>query len=209
MISKYNTEQEQFWAENFGDEYTTRNSGISLISANIALFSEIIAKTKGIETCLELGSNRGLNLIALRAVIPDIKIQAVEINKSAASECAKIPNVNVYNGSAFDFPVKEDAFDLTFTKGVLIHTAPEKLDTMYDILYRASKKYVLVVEYYNPSPVEITYRGHTGKLFKRDFAGELMDKYQDLELIDYGFVYHRDYNFPQDDCTWFLMEKRR
>jgi len=32
--------------------------------------------------------------------------------------------------------------------------------------------------------------------------------YQDLQLIDYGFVYHRDPNWPQDDLHWFLMEKR-
>jgi spore coat polysaccharide biosynthesis protein SpsF len=28
-------------------------------------------------------------------------------------------------------------------------------------------------------------------------------------LVDYGFAYHRDPNFPQDDITWFLLEKRR
>ena len=64
------------------------------------------------------------------------------------------------------------------------------------------------MEYYNPTPVEVTYRGNTGKLFKRDFAGELLDKYSDLELVDYGFIYHRDNCFPQDDITWFLMEKK-
>ena len=56
--------------------------------------------------------------------------------------------------------------------------------------------------------MEVTYRGHTGRLFKRDFAGELLDKYQDLELLDYGFQYHRDYNFPSDDSTWFLLHHR-
>jgi hypothetical protein len=44
--------------------------------------------------------------------------------------------------------------------------------------------------------------------FKRDFAGEIMDRFPDLRLVDYGFVYHRDPQFPQDDFTWFLMEKR-
>ena len=28
----------------------------------------------------------------------------------------------------------------------------------------------------NPTPVEVKYRGHTGKLFKRDFAAELCCK---------------------------------
>jgi len=28
-----------------------------------------------------------------------------------------------------------------------------------------------------------------------------------MQLVDYGFAYRRDPNFPQDDITWFLMEK--
>jgi spore coat polysaccharide biosynthesis protein SpsF len=55
--------------------------------------------------------------------------------------------------------------------------------------------------------VEIDYRGHSGKLFKRDFAGEMLDRFPDLKLVSYGFCYHRD-EFPQDDSTWFLMEKQ-
>ncbi len=140
-------------------------------------------------------------------MIPGLKMRAVEINKSAAEECAKIPNVEVFHGSAFEFPLKEN-YDLAFTKGALIHIAPEKLNEMYDILYRLSRRYVLIAEYYNPSPMEAIYRGNEGKLFKRDFAGELMQRYKSLRLVDYGFAYHRDYNFAQDDITWFLMEKR-
>jgi len=34
-----------------------------------------------------------------------------------------------------------------------------------------------------------------------------MKKFNDLRLVDYGFAYHGDSNFPQDDITWFLMEK--
>jgi hypothetical protein len=35
-----------------------------------------------------------------------------------------------------------------------------------------------------------------------------MDQYPDLTLVDYGFTYHRDANFPADDATWFLLEKK-
>jgi spore coat polysaccharide biosynthesis protein SpsF len=68
-------------------------------------------------------------------------------------------------------------------------------------------RYLFVAEYYNPSPVAIAYRGHKDRLFKRDFAGEIMDRYPQIRLVDYGFSYHRDPSFPQDDITWFLMEK--
>lgn len=94
-----------------------------------------------------------------------------------------------------------------FTKGVLIHINPDKLSLVYDIMYKSSSRYILVSEYYNPCPVDIKYRGHSEKLFKRDFACEMLDQFPDLRLINYGFVYHRDPNFPQDDMTWFLMEE--
>lgn len=98
--------------------------------------------------------------------------------------------------------------DLAFISGVLIHINPDKLNQVYDVLYNSSNKYIYIAEYYNPTPVAINYRGHDDKLFKRDFAGEFMDKFQDVTLIDYGFFYHRDNNFPADDVNWFLMEKK-
>jgi spore coat polysaccharide biosynthesis protein SpsF len=36
----------------------------------------------------------------------------------------------------------------------------------------------------------------------------MLEKYPDLQLIDYGFCYKRDPAFPQDDATWFLLEKK-
>lgn len=93
--------------------------------------------------------------------------------------------------------------------GVLIHINPNELKTVYEKLYTSSKKYILIAEYYNPSPVEIPYRGNKERLFKRDFAGEFLDMFPDCKLEDYGFVYHRDNNFPLDDITWFLMKKEQ
>ena len=203
----YKTDQEKFWAGDFGNQYTDRNWGEIEVASRKAFFSKILERTNGVKSALELGSNRGINLISLGDLIPDIKMQAVEINKMAADECSKIKNVSVFNGSAFDFPVKDKEYDLTFTRGVLIHIAPDMVDKMYEILYRCSRKYIMIAEYYNPTPMVVTYRGNEDKLFKRDFAGEFMDKYPDVKLIDYGFCYHRDNNFPTDDITWFLMEK--
>ena len=69
-----------------------------------------------------------------------------------------------------------------------------------------SKRYILIAEYYSPQPSKIVYRGNKNKLFKRDFAGELIDEYK-LNLVDYGFFYNRDNLTPQDDINWFLLEK--
>ena len=81
------------------------------------------------------------------------------------------------------------------------------LSDTYEKLYSVSTKYILLCEYFNPVPVEINYRGHSDRLFKRDFCGEMLDKYSDLKLIDYGFVYKRDPAFSLDNTNWFLMKK--
>lgn len=130
----------------------------------------------------------------------------VEINKTAYERLKKIKNIRAYHSSIQEFHPTQ-RYDLVFTKGVLIHINPEELQYIYDLLYKITKKYILIAEYYNPTPVEIAYRGHKGFLFKRDFAGEILDKYPEIKLIDYGFVYHIDNNFPQDDLNWFLLEK--
>ena len=81
------------------------------------------------------------------------------------------------------------------------------MQDVYGLLYETTNRYICIAEYYNPTLLEVIYRGQRNKLFKRDFAGEMLNKFNDLQLVDYGFVYHRDNNFPEDDITWFLMEK--
>lgn len=201
------TEQEAFWAGEFGDGYTERNRGQDWIAANTALFATVLARTQGIESVLEMGANLGLNLLAIRNLLPKVEISAIEINAKAAEELGEnLPTATVYQESILEFSPKR-RWDLVFTKGVLIHIDPSKLPQIYECLWEASARYLLVAEYYNPTPTEVPYRGHLGRLFKRDFAGEILDRYSDLQLVDYGFVYHRDANFRQGDLTWFLMEK--
>ena len=200
------TFQEQLWKGQFGNEYITRNNEDLLVASNTALFSKIMSSTKDVSSIIEFGSNIGLNMLALKTILPQSSFSSVEINEKACEELKNLEFIDVYNTSMFDFE-SQDKFDFTFTKGVLIHISPDLLDDAYNILYEYSKKYIMVCEYYNPTPVEIEYRGNNNALFKRDFAGDLMKKFSDLQLVDYGFVYHADNVFKQDDLTWFLMEK--
>ena len=202
------TPQEQFWAGDFGSEYISRNEGDQLLASNLNFFVKALNQAGKIQSCHEFGANVGMNLRALKLLYPDANLSAVEINPEASKILAEfVGKQNVYEGSIFDYPLSNQ-FDLSLIKGVLIHINPDMLHVVYQKLYEASKKYILVCEYYNPSPVAMNYRGHSDRLFKRDFAGELMDKYSDLVLVDYGFAYRRDPAFPQDDITWFLMEKK-
>jgi pseudaminic acid biosynthesis-associated methylase len=205
-MNKYMTEQENFWAGKFGEEYIERNNSQEILSTKVAFFSKVLSFTNGISSCIEFGANIGLNLKAIKALLPQCELSAIEINSKAVEELNKIENLKSYNQSILDFNVDYKR-DLSIVSGVLIHMNPEVLTNVYDILYNSSQKYILISEYYNPTPVEVNYRGNKGKLFKRDFAGEMMDRYKDLKLIEYGFVYHRDNVFPQDDVNWFLLSK--
>ena len=209
MQAEFKTEQEAFWAGAFGNEYVDRNKNEHLISGNIALFAKIFSCTENVRSVFELGANIGLNLIAIKHLLPNAALSAVEINKKAVAELEKVlKEAVVYQQSILDFSWDANPHqDLVFIKGVLIHINPDMLSQVYQSLYRLSKRYICIVEYYNPTPVSVSYRGHEDRLFKRDFAGEMMDKYNDLRLVNYGFVYHRDLNFPLDDLTWFLLEK--
>jgi pseudaminic acid biosynthesis-associated methylase len=205
---KFKTEQEEFWAGEFGNDYIGRNKSEEYLASNLNFFSKAFNQLGRPSSLIEFGANMGMNLRAIKLLFPNINLSAIEINKNAADELAEfVGNANVFNGSIFDYKPKE-TFDVSLIKGVLIHINPEMLSTVYEKLYETSNKYILICEYYNPSPVTINYRGHSDRLFKRDFAGEMLEKYDDLELIDYGFTYKRDKAFPQDDVTWFLIEKK-
>jgi spore coat polysaccharide biosynthesis protein SpsF len=204
---KFGTPQEAFWAGEFGDEYATRNRSERLHATNISLFASILSSTSGIQSVIEYGANIGMNLVALKRLLPGARLAAVEINEKAAAELRALGDVEVHNESILDFAPSR-AYDFVLTKGVLIHLNPEELPRTYDLLHRSASRYICIAEYYNPTPVTVTYRGHTERLFKRDFAGDMLDRFPDLAIVKYGFAYHRDPVFPQDDITWFLLEKQ-
>lgn len=208
MSNQFKTEQEAFWAGEFGTQYITRNQSADLLASNIAFFNQALHSAHKPKDCIEFGANIGMNLKALKLLYPQQEQFAIEINADAVAQLrTSLPPENVFHTSILEYSHKRQ-FDLVLIKGVLIHINPDYLSQVYEALYHAAGRYLLICEYYNPSPVQIPYRGHSDRLFKRDFCGEILDRYHDLKLIDYGFSYHRDPNFPQDDITWFLLERR-
>ncbi len=207
LAQTWSTRQEAFWAGEFGVDYIDRNQGPALLASNLAFFANALRRAGRPRDCIEFGANVGMNLKALQLLHPGIDLHAIEINAEAARQLADVvPPANVHCGSIIEYPPTR-RFDLVLIKGVLIHVAPEALPSVYDALHGACGRYLLVAEYYNPTPVAVPYRGHADRLFKRDFAGELLDRHPSLRLVDYGFAYRRDPAFPQDDITWFLLER--
>jgi spore coat polysaccharide biosynthesis protein SpsF len=207
-MTSFKTPQETFWAGAFGTEYINRNNSDSLLASNINFFASSLEKIQPIKSCIEFGANIGMNIKALKSLYPTIEAHGIEINNEAAHQLGEtVPKNQIYNSSILDFlPTRQ--WELVLAKTVLIHIEPNSLPSVYEKLVRSTSRYLLVAEYYSPKPVEVSYRGHSDRLFKRDFAGEILETYDELQLIDYGFSYHRDPNHPQDDINWFLMEKR-
>jgi pseudaminic acid biosynthesis-associated methylase len=202
----YKTEQEEFWASEFGNGYLSRNDSEHLIVSRMVHFAKFLKSAPRVRSIMELGCNIGLNLQALNRLNKDFELSAYEINPIAAAKAKELNVANITCDTILNKIKSERTFDLAFTSGVLIHIDPAHLEAVYQNLYDLSARYILINEYYNPTPLMVEYRGAKDRLFKRDFAGELIDKFN-LRLIDYGFLYRRDNYFPRDDSTWFLLEK--
>lgn len=198
------TEQEQFWAGEFGDAYTERNTVQP--AQRSPFFQKVLNLTSGVQSICELGANRGHNLLALQLLNPAYQLTGVELNGKAFEILSGKRGIQAVQSSIQDF-MPEQSFDLVMICGVLIHLSPDDLPAVYRKIARLSKRYILINEYYNPTPVELPYRGHAGKLFKRDFGGEFMDANPNqVRLVDYGFLWQRA-EPAWDNTTWWLFEK--
>lgn len=191
------------WAGPFGDAYLERNSSPAARAASLRLLAAALGG-ECVSSALELGANIGLNLESIACLYPAASRTAVEINTRAVAHL-RSQGIETIQGSLLDVEIGK-GFDLVLTVGVLIHIQPSRLPDAYRQIYDAADRLILIAEYYSPNPVEVPYRDLNGAMWKRDFAGELLDLYPDLRLIRFGATYHR-WARGDDDLTWFVLEK--
>ena len=200
------TEQEKFWNSSFGNKYTQRTVENKFFTTRVKMWSDILSHANDIKSVFEIGSNMGRNMDVINFFLnKKISTNGIDINKKAVILANKNKH-KVRNISVLDYSPKKK-FDMSISCGVMIHINPNYLNKVYEVLYKSSKKYILISEYFNPKPVTVKYRGHTDRLFKRDFAKEIQKKYK-LKLIDYKFMWSNDNIYPCDDTTWFLFKKK-
>lgn len=114
--------------------------------------------TRNVNTVIEFGTNIGLNLIAIKSILPHVELSGIEINKKAVDELHKRLKIKVYHQSILEYKPDYQR-DFVLVKAVLIHLNPDVLSTVYDSLYKTSRKYICIAEYYNPTPVTIDFVG--------------------------------------------------
>ncbi len=200
-------EQQLFWKEKYSKEYISRNSNY-LLDSGIKCWAKMLERAENINSILECGSNIGRNIKILNYVLPSASKSIIEISP----EPYQIVTTNYtidqsFNGSILESSFDRAKFDLVFTSGVLIHIHPDEVLANMQKMFEYSSKYILMVEYFNRTPVMIEYKGEMNKLFKRDF-GKLFIESFPVKLVDYGFLWGHLYDDAGfDDVTYWLFEK--
>jgi pseudaminic acid biosynthesis-associated methylase len=189
---------EALWAGEFGDEYSVRNRDDG---APRRPFWEHVLTRISPSNALEVGCNVGGNLLALAPLLGTENVAGVDVNASALATLAEVaPGIRTELAPARSLPFEDDAFDLVFTTGVLIHQPPDTLDAVIDEIVRCAGRYVVCGEYFAETDEEVAYRGHRGALFRRDFGA--LYAARGLQSIEQGFL-PRDGVW--DDLTYWIF----
>ena len=200
-------EQEQFWAREYGTTYREKNAVFDQ-SAGVEAWRTMLARAGSIASFLECGSNIGRNIGMLATVLPNARASVIEVNGEAFETVSRTyPLEHAFNGTIADSHLPERAFDLVFTCGVLIHVHPDHLMQTMQRMFDYSRRYVLIAEYFNRTPIMIEYQGQRDRLFKRDFGRYFLEHFA-VRVVDYGFLWGHVYDGAGfDDITWWLFEK--
>jgi pseudaminic acid biosynthesis-associated methylase len=190
------------WQGDFGDAYTDRNQVDW--RRRLPAFRHMLGGL-GLERVLEVGCNRGHNLVALRHLLGEgADLVGVEPNDHALGLARRTGAATFLDGQILDLPFADGAFDLVFTAGVLIHIAPEHLPGALRSLHRCSRRYLLAIEYGAEAETAVPYRGHDDLLWKRNFLAHYRAEFPDLALLRQGFWGPED---GFDRAHWWLLEK--
>jgi pseudaminic acid biosynthesis-associated methylase len=192
------------WRGEFGEAYTRRNQVDWRI--RLPAFREAVGGLP-LRRLLEVGCNRGHNLVALGEVTgPGCARVGVEPNPLARALARRsVGTAALVGGGIYELPFRDGAFDLVLTAGVLIHVPLAELYAAMSELYRVSKRYLLCAEYFAEEETPIPYRGRDDLLWKRDFAGCYRRWFADLTVVRQGF-WNSDQGF--DRSHWWLLERR-
>jgi pseudaminic acid biosynthesis-associated methylase len=203
-------EQEKFWEKSYSKKYIEKNSNFNN-DLLIKGWKEILKNISAPRNILECGANIGRNIEGLNHIYPDAAKTAIEISADASKILRnKYSDLNVINSSILESKIENDSFDLSFTMGVLIHIHPNDLKQNLEKVILSSKRYVVIGEYFNRTPVSLTYQGEEEKLFKRDFGKFALENFSDqINLLDHGFLWGHLYDEGGfDDITWWVFERK-
>lgn len=212
------TQQENFWNNDFGKEYSERNSwqsdadwdkfyldtwGFTKLEINESVMHGLSRDLR----ILEVGCNIGMQLRGYQRMGFQ-QLYGIELQQYAVEKGKRITQgIQMIQGSGFDLPFRDGFFDIVCTNGVLIHIAPEDHWKMMSEMVRCSGKYIMGWEYFASEITDINYRGNTGYLWKANFAKIFQTNFPELKLSRskrYPYVSTKDQG-NEDEI--YLLEK--
>lgn len=215
MATPAKTLQIKQWESDFGRDYTDRNSldpkaldalyhknyGVTRSQLNGRFLNGIPLHSR----ILEVGCNTGNQLLLLQQMgflaLHGIEVQGYALQRAES----RVHGAHLRRASAFEIPYPTGYFDLVFTSGVLIHVAPEDIESAMAEIHRCARSYIWGLEYYAPETTEVNYRGHQSLLWKTDFARLYLNKFEDLEPVCIEFLPYLEGS--NVDCMFLLRKK--
>lgn len=210
------TAQMRVWQGEFGRAYTDRNTlemaeldalwsrnyGVSRSAIN-QMFLEGIPQSASF---LEVGCNVGNQLLLLQAQ-GYTQLTGIELQSYAlAGARSRLKGVALEQGSALALPFEDQAFDVVFTSGVLIHIAPDDLPQAMSEIHRCARHYIWGAEYFSSELTAVNYRGNDDLLWKMDYARKYLTLFDDLELVKERRLQYLENNNVD---TVFLLKKSK
>lgn len=149
--------QEWLWRSKFrfGSTGWRKSFDGALSHPHRMMLIERISVYAPFESILEIGCNRGQNLLLLSKKFPDIKLCGLDINTVAISEGKKqmeqrcIKNVELSSGKADDLSRYADkSIDIVFTDALCIYICPDEIVKFISEAVRIARKVVIFSEWH-------------------------------------------------------------
>ena len=177
----YSTEQEEFWAGTFGDEYTRRNHDsrrpCELLGDVVAHLEADRADRDGSRARLQRRPEpKGARSAPAR--------RSVTCGRDQPRRCRgkRGPPGRRWSRIRFSSSSRRQSCDLVLIAGRSDPHRPRPSWTKSTTSCTQQPRAISVWRSTTARcPIEVPYRGHRNRLFKRDFAGEILDRYPRFE----------------------------
>lgn len=102
---------------------------------------------KDFESVLEVGTQWGENLVAIREKFPNKRIVGVDADwDDVVSEAQKVTGLDIRIGDVRELEFKDNEFDVVFTNALFCMMLVQDIEKGFRELVRVAKKYIILIE---------------------------------------------------------------
>lgn len=102
---------------------------------------------KNFESILEVGTQWGEHLIAIKEKFPDKTLVGVDIDKEVIRKAKKETGLDLRIGTVFNLEFEDNSFDVVFTSALFCMLRSEDVRQGLGEIIRVAKKYVVLLEF--------------------------------------------------------------